>query len=49
VEGLKGEHDAVPSRNDAAPSQLDSHLQQGAERAEAQREPERDDRAVDRE
>lgn len=49
VEGLKGEHDAVPSRDDAAPSQLDSHLRQSAERSEIQREPERGDRALDRE
>lgn len=42
VEGLKGEHDAVPSRNDAAPSQLEAHLQRGQEKEEQQREPERD-------
>ncbi len=49
VEGLKGEHDAVPARNDAAPSQLEAHLEQAKDRAEPPREPERDDRTVDRE
>ncbi|MBX3351656.1 MAG: hypothetical protein KF684_01880 [Phycisphaeraceae bacterium] len=49
VEGLKGEHDAVPSRNDAAPSQLETHLEQAKGRGEPLREPERDERPMDRE
>lgn len=49
VDGLKGERDVSAPRDDLAPSQLESHLQRSAERTEVQREPERDDRAIDRE
>jgi len=41
VEGLRGEADPAPSRNDISPSQLDAHLQQGQELADVQQEIER--------
>ncbi len=49
VEGLKGEPGGVASRDDPAPSQLESHLRDGRDHTDGQREPERDDRAMDRE
>jgi len=48
VEGLKGAHAPEASRDDLAPSQLASHLEQGRGR-DLQPEPERDARDIERE
>ena len=49
VEGLKGEAAPEVSRDDAAPSQLDAHLEKAQEQSRPEPEPQRDTRDMERE
>lgn len=48
VDGLRGNVDATPSRDDATPSALEAHLKDAKERSVPEREPERDSRDLER-
>ena len=48
ADGLRGGRDATVSRDDTAPSILDQHLQQAKDRTAPEREPEREDRQMER-
>lgn len=49
VDGLRGQSEPTVSRDDPAPSALESHLQRAKEREASEPEPERDERGIERE
>lgn len=48
ADGLRGIESKSPARADQAPSVLDQHIEQARERAATEREPEREDRHIER-
>jgi hypothetical protein len=49
VEGMRGDGNVTPSRDDATPSALEAHLKDAKELSVSEREPERDSRDLEKE